>query len=89
MWWAEFEQQLDNAFLVFDKREGCQVYSDQMKLCILYNKINADFLTQTKTSIQIELSRVPITKTYAHAKTIFRNQVKFQITTNQKDLSEY
>ena len=78
MWWTEFEHQLDNAFLVFEKREGRTVYSDSMKLCILYNMVQAEFLSQTKTTIIIELVRVPVTFTYAQAKTAFCNQVNLK-----------
>jgi len=35
MWWEEFEKQLSMAFVIYDRREGRQVYSDEMKLRIL------------------------------------------------------
>ena len=75
MYWEKFEKELNNAFNVFDRREGRQVYSDDMKLRKLVSKINVDFLSQTKAAINVELTKTPVTMTYDSALTAFRNQV--------------
>lgn len=75
MWWEEFEKRLTHAFTVFDKKEKRKVYSDEMKLRMLTQKINADFLQHTKASINIELTRIPVTMTYQQALMSFRNEV--------------
>ena len=75
MWWEEFEKRLTKAFAIYDKNEGRQVYSDEMKLRLLCGKVQADFLNATRTSIQIDLTRVPMTMTYDLALTNFRNEV--------------
>lgn len=75
MWWEEFERRLTRAFTIYDKREGRQVYSNEMKLRCLVGKIDADFLQLTKSTIDLELTRVPITMTYELALAAFRNNV--------------
>jgi hypothetical protein len=75
MWWEDFEQQITSAFTVFNRREGRIVHSDEMKLRILLNKIEADFLVRVKASIGIELTRQPITLSYEQALATFRNEV--------------
>ena len=75
MWWAEFEKELSRAFAIFDRVEGRQVHSDDMKLRILLPKISADFLKQTTAALNVELSKVPMTLTYADAISTFRNAV--------------
>lgn len=75
MWWEEFEKRLTHAFTVFDKKEKRTVYSDEMKLRMLTQKINADFLQHTKASINIELTKSPVTMTYQQALMSFRNEV--------------
>ena len=57
MWWDEFEKILTHAFTVLDKNEGRSVYSDEMKLCMLTQKINMDFLLPMKSAINVELAR--------------------------------
>ena len=42
---------------------------------ILCRKVNADFLQHTRSSIQIELTKTPVTMTYAMALANFRNEV--------------
>jgi hypothetical protein len=64
MWWSEFEKKLTRAFNAYVKQEGRVVHSDEMKICMLIDKIKADFLTPTKAQLEIELSRVPLTITY-------------------------
>lgn len=75
MWWSEFEKQLTRAFVVYNKREGHQVYLDEMKLRCLIGKVNADFLQNNKNSLEIELTRIPMTMTFATALATFRNLV--------------
>ena len=75
MWWAEFEKELSRAFAIFDRVEGRQVHSDDMKLRILLPKISADFLKQTSAALNVELSKVPMTLTYATAISTCRNTV--------------
>ena len=64
MWWDEFECQLIESFVAYDKKEGRVVYSNEIKLRILIRKIGADFLESTKSGIGIELTRSIITMTY-------------------------
>lgn len=75
MWWDEFERQLTYAFTAYDKVEGRQVHSNSMKLRILVSKIKANFLSDTKAGINIELSKIPMTMTYEVALASFRNTV--------------
>ena len=57
------------------KKERRQVYSDEMKLRILCRKINADFLEATRQLINVDLTRTPVTMTFAQALASFRNEV--------------
>lgn len=75
MWWSEFEKELSRAFAIYDRVEGRQVHSDDMKLRILLPKINADFLKQTTAALNVELAKIPMTLTYADAISTFRNAV--------------
>ena len=78
MWWEEFEKQLTKSFTIYERHEGRNVYSDLHKLRILIRKIDADFLTQIKSSINLELTRDPVTITYDQALTTFRNEVNLK-----------
>ena len=82
MWWDEFERQLTEAFLAYDKKEGRVVYSNEMKLRILIKKIGADFLASTKAGTGIELTRPIITMTYEQALSSFRNEVNRKLPPN-------
>ena len=82
MWWDEFERQLTEAFLAYDKKEGRVVYSNKMKLRILIKKIGTDFLASTKAGIGIELTRPIITITYEQALSSFRNEVNRKFPPN-------
>jgi hypothetical protein len=75
MWWDEFERQLIFAYSTIDKKEGRSVYSDDMKLRHLMEKVNADFLSSIKGSLHLELARVPMTLTFSMALSAFRNEV--------------
>ena len=75
MWWDEFERRLTRAFVIIDKKEKRQVYSDEMKLRILMKKVRADFLGNAKTSVQLKLIEVPVVFTYENAIQLFRNVV--------------
>ena len=81
MWWSEFERRLTLAFSTIDKHENREVYSNDQKLRLLNKKINADFLQHTRTVINTEMSRVPMTMTYVHALATYRNAVldKFSV----------
>ena len=78
MWWDEFERLLNEAFSIYNKREGRQVHSEHMKLRILCRKVQADFLQNAKAAIQLDLARVPMTLTYDAALASFRNQVNLK-----------
>lgn len=43
MWWEEFEKELTQVFTIYEKHEGRAVYSNQMKLCTLMDKVDAIF----------------------------------------------
>ena len=49
MWWDEFEKQLSCSFTIIHKNEKREVYSNEMKLRILIQKINVDFLQLKKS----------------------------------------
>ena len=78
MWWGEFERLLNEAFTIYDRREGRTVHSEHMRLRILCRKVTADFLQNARASIQLELAKDPITITYNEALTSFRNQVNLK-----------
>lgn len=75
MWWEEFEKQLTLAFNAYNKKEHRQVHSNEMRLRILCRKVTVDFLQHTRASINIELTREPMTMTYEQALSNFRNEV--------------
>jgi hypothetical protein len=64
---------LSQSFNAYVKREGLIVHSDSMK--IQMDKIKSDFLTPTKAQMEIELSKIPMTRTYDIALSLFRNMV--------------
>jgi hypothetical protein len=78
MWWDLFELQLTRAFTAYDKKERRQVHSNEMKLRILLEKVNADFLRDTKAGLNIALTEIPMTMTYERALASFRNQVNLK-----------
>ena len=63
-YWEKFEKELTSAFNVYDKRQGRVVYSSNMKMRTLLDKINVDFLSQTETSVETELAKTPCTLSY-------------------------
>ena len=71
MWWDKFERLLTRAFQIYDKKEGREVSSEEMKLRKLCSKINADFLQGIRTTLEIELTQEPMTMTYSRALTNF------------------
>lgn len=75
MWWDEFEKQLSHAFTIIHKDQKREVYSNEMKLRILLQKVNADFLQSVKAAMSIELTRVPLMISYEQALMTFRNEV--------------
>jgi hypothetical protein len=78
MWWGQFERLLNEAFTIYDRKEGRIVHSEHMKLRILCKKVTADFLNTARSAIQLELAKDPITITYKSALTSFRNQVNLK-----------
>ena len=78
MWWDQFELQLTRAFTAYDKKERRQVHSNEMKLRILLEKVDADFLKDTKAGLNIALTEIPMTMTYERALAAFRNQVNLK-----------
>ena len=74
MYWEKFEQRLTYAFTTCEKVEG-SVYTQNMKIRKLLQKIKADFLAPSKAGLNIELTKVPMTMTYDRALAIFRNEV--------------
>lgn len=75
MWWDEFERQLTFAFTSYDKKEGYVVHSNEHRLRLLTQKIQADFLQAIKSQISVELAKIPLTMTYETALRAFRNEV--------------
>ena len=51
------------------------MHSDKMKLRILLRMVKADFLKAIKATISVELSRKPVTYTYAQALRAFKMEV--------------
>ena len=76
MWWDEFEIQMNFAFNAYNKKEGRNVHSEEMKLRKLQKEIKADFLASTKASIDVSLSATPMIMTYNHAMNSYRQVVK-------------
>ena len=75
MWWDEFEKRLSHAFTIIHKKEKREVYSNEMKLRVLIQKVNVDFLQSVKAAMSIELTRTPLIMTYEQALMTFRNEV--------------
>jgi Reverse transcriptase (RNA-dependent DNA polymerase) len=76
MWWDEFERQITLAYATVDKTEGREVYSNAQKLRALVGKqLRADFLAPQLASINTELTRDPMTYTFADAMKAVRNVV--------------
>ena len=69
MWWLDFDRLFNEAFTIYNIRERIFVHYKNTKLRILCRKVTSDFIQHTKASINIELSRVPITITYQEALT--------------------
>ena len=75
IWWDKFEKKLTYAFTIMDKKERRTVYSDEMKLRMLAQKINVDFLQSIKSAINVELTKLPVTMIYNQALMTFKNEV--------------
>ena len=78
MWWDEFETRLIDAFAVIDKDKN------NSKLRMFNNKIRADFLFTMKTSIDMEMNKVPLTITFEAAMINYRNTVQAKFPDDQK-----
>ena len=83
MWWEEFETRLTTAFAVIDKSEDRIVYSDVAKLRMLILKVRADFLDSTRSAIEMEMTKTPITLTFEQALTNYRNAVNRKFPNDQ------
>ena len=83
MWWGEFEIRLTNTFVTVDKDAGRQVHTDKSKLSLLNKEIRAEFLTTTKTTIDTQMSVIPMTMTYSSVPANYRD------TVNQRFPNEY
>ena len=75
MWWEEFEKQLTSAFTTCDWKKYRQVYSNDQKLQTILRKVSADFLTATRSALQLEMTREPVTLIYEQSLANFRNEV--------------
>lgn len=75
MWWEEFERRLQEAFIAYNKKENRVVHSNEMKLRLLMDKVNADFLAQIRASLTVEISKIPMLLTYEEAMASFRSEV--------------
>ena len=75
IWWEKFETDLTTAFTIYNRKENREVHSNDIKLRILIKKINAHFLQETKSTIEVDMTRIPMTMTYGTALENFRNQV--------------
>ena len=63
MWWSEFDLQIMFAFNAYGKNEAWRVHSNSMCLMILLVKINDEFLSGIKESLNLEVVRVPMNLT--------------------------
>ena len=75
MWWEELEKQCISAFVAYYKHEKRKVHLNEMKLCILLDKVNAEFLAHTKAGIGIALTIMPMTMSYVQDLSGFWNEV--------------
>ena len=75
MWLENFETDLTTAFIIYDRKESREVNSNDIKLRILIKKINAHFLQETKSTIEVDMTRITTTMTYDIALANFRNHV--------------
>ena len=79
MCWDEFERYLTNKFNYYDHLKKKIVHSNDTRLRILNRKILADFLQETKASINLELTKTPVIISCENALAVFRNQVNHKI----------
>ena len=80
MCWDEFENNLNTSFINYNRLNKCDVQSNEMNLCMLMHKVQADLLTHTKVSISLELLKLPITLTYVQALSTFQNKVNHKFS---------
>ena len=64
-----------DAFNTYDRHEKHSVHSDNQKLCMINRKIIAGFLQATKSSINMEHTRIPVNLSHDNTLAAFRNQV--------------
>ena len=75
IWWDKFEKKLTFACTIMDKKERMTVYSDKLKLRMLAQKINMEFLLSIKSTVNVELTKLLVTMIYNQALMTFRNEV--------------
>ena len=75
MWWTQFEIKLNFAYNVCNKKEGRQVYSNEMHQRTLIKKVKVDFITVVKSAIKVALSVVSLTITFKHTLKAFSDVV--------------
>ena len=64
MWLEEFEEQLTSAFLAYDKHErGANVHSNEMKIRILLDKVNVEFLAHARMSLRNAMQKLQLRHT--------------------------
>lgn len=79
MWWTKFEQKLKWAHAIIDREEGNgrPVYSDARKIKrLLEKRIKADFLAETKATLMVQLTQVPMHLTFLQALAALRAAVQ-------------
>ena len=75
MWWDEFKRRITNSFNTYNPLDKRSFHSNDMRLRIFNGRILAVFLQSTKASINLELSKTPVTITYGNLLAALRNQV--------------
>ena len=74
--WSIFERRLKKAYAAYDKDEGREVHSDNMKLRNLQSKITAPFLQLTKGIVDGEIAKRPMVITFPTAMRMYRTAVR-------------
>jgi hypothetical protein len=83
MWWDLFETRLNGAFTEMNRTQDI-TYADVAKLRLLNSKVNCDFLSNTKTQIQVEMANPQMRTTYDSALAAYRNAVNSKFPEHQR-----
>ena len=75
MWWDGFERQITDEFNTCGRLKKRSIHSNGMRLRILNRNILADLLQATKSSINLESAKTPVTIAYENTLAAFCNQV--------------